>query len=56
MLYFSVDDTMDSILDWYQQGGRDFQRRFGFGRKLVQDSFGEEQLAGCGTASGPCLS
>jgi ribonucleoside-diphosphate reductase alpha chain len=49
----SVDDTMDSILDWYRKEGVIFKGGSGSGVNLSNIRSSKEQLAGGGTASGP---
>jgi ribonucleoside-diphosphate reductase alpha chain len=49
----SVDDTMDSILDWYRKEGLIFKGGSGSGVNLSKIRSAKEQLAGGGTASGP---
>ena len=49
----SVDDTMDSILNWYVEEGKIFQRGSGSGVNLSNIRASMEQLGGGGTASGP---
>ncbi|MFP6626272.1 MAG: vitamin B12-dependent ribonucleotide reductase [Deltaproteobacteria bacterium] len=49
----SVDDTMDSILDWYRKEGRIFKGGSGSGVNLSRIRSSKESLAGGGTASGP---
>src|SRR5256886_12187605 len=49
----SVDDTMDSILDWYRKEGVIFKSGSGSGVNLSKIRSSKEQLAGGGTASGP---
>ena len=49
----SVDDTMDSILDWYRKEGIIFKGGSGSGVNLSKIRSSKEQLAGGGTASGP---
>jgi ribonucleoside-diphosphate reductase alpha chain len=49
----SVDDTMDSILDWYRKEGVIFKGGSGSGENLSKIRSSKEQLAGGGTASGP---
>ena len=49
----SVDDTMDSILGWYQQEGVIFKGGSGSGVNLSRIRSSKEQLGGGGTASGP---
>jgi ribonucleoside-diphosphate reductase alpha chain len=49
----SVDDTMDSILDWYRKEGIIFKGGSGSGVNLSRIRSSREQLAGGGTASGP---
>jgi len=49
----SVDDTMDSILDWYRKEGVIFKGGSGSGVNLSKIRSSKEQLAGGGTASGP---
>jgi ribonucleoside-diphosphate reductase alpha chain len=48
-----VDDTMDSILDWYRKEGVIFKGGSGSGVNLSKIRSSKEQLAGGGTASGP---
>ncbi len=49
----SVDDTMESILDWYAQEGIIFKGGSGAGVNLSRLRAGCEPLRGGGTASGP---
>jgi ribonucleoside-diphosphate reductase alpha chain len=49
----SVDDTMDSILDWYRKEGVIFKGGSGSGVNLSRIRSSKERLAGGGTASGP---
>src|SRR2546427_4601116 len=49
----SVNDTMDSILDWYRREGVIFKGGSGSGVNLSKIRSAKEQLAGGGTASGP---
>ena len=49
----SVDDTMDSILDWYRKEGVIFKGGSGSGVNLSRLRSSKERLAGGGTASGP---
>ena len=49
----SVDDTMDSILNWYAEEGRIFKGGSGAGVNLSQIRASTEGLVGGGTASGP---
>lgn len=49
----SVDDTMESILDWYRKEGIIFKGGSGSGVNLSKIRSAREQLAGGGTASGP---
>ena len=49
----SVDDTMDSILDWYRKEGVIFKGGSGSGVNLSRLRSAKEALAGGGTASGP---
>jgi ribonucleoside-diphosphate reductase alpha chain len=49
----SVDDTMDSILDWYRREGVIFKGGSGSGVNLSRLRSSRERLAGGGTASGP---
>ncbi len=49
----SVDDTMDSILDWYRKEGTIFKGGSGSGLNLSRIRSSRESLAGGGTASGP---
>lgn len=49
----SVDDTMESILDWYRKEGLIFKGGSGSGVNLSKIRSAKEQLAGGGTASGP---
>src|SRR6266566_2683732 len=49
----SVDDTMDSILDWYRREGVIFKGGSGSGVNLSRLRSSKERLAGGGTASGP---
>jgi ribonucleoside-diphosphate reductase alpha chain len=56
LLHLSVDDTMDSILDWYRKEGVIFKGGSGSGVNLSRIRSAKERLAGGGTASGPCPS
>ena len=49
----SVEDTMESILDWYRKEGIIFKGGSGSGVNLSKIRSFREQLAGGGTASGP---
>ena len=49
----SVDDTMDSILDWYRREGVIFKGGSGSGVNLSKIRSSKEPLGGGGTASGP---
>ncbi len=49
----SVDDTMESILDWYRKEGLIFKGGSGSGLNLSRIRSSREPLAGGGTASGP---
>src|SRR5262245_26549553 len=49
----SVEDTMESILDWYRKEGIIFKGGSGSGVSLSKIRSAKEQLAGGGTASGP---
>ncbi|MEE9415843.1 MAG: vitamin B12-dependent ribonucleotide reductase, partial [Acidimicrobiales bacterium] len=49
----SIDDTMDSILNWYAEEGRIFKGGSGAGVNLSKIRSSKEHLAGGGTASGP---
>src|SRR5262245_11932399 len=49
----SVEDTMDSILDWYRKEGVIFKGGSGSGVNLSRLRSAKERLAGGGTASGP---
>jgi ribonucleoside-diphosphate reductase alpha chain len=49
----SVDDRMDSILDWYRKEGVIFKGGSGSGVNLSRIRSSHEALAGGGTASGP---
>ena len=49
----SVEDTMDSILDWYRKEGIIFKGGSGSGVNLSRLRSGKELLAGGGMASGP---
>jgi ribonucleoside-diphosphate reductase alpha chain len=49
----SVDDTMDSILNWYAEEGRIFKGGSGAGVNLSRIRASKETLNGGGTASGP---
>ncbi|MDW3219080.1 MAG: vitamin B12-dependent ribonucleotide reductase [Acidimicrobiales bacterium] len=49
----SVDDTMDSILNWYAEEGRIFKGGSGAGVNLSRIRASTELLNGGGTASGP---
>ena len=49
----SVQDTMDSILDWYRREGVIFKGGSGSGVNLSRIRSSRELLAGGGTASGP---
>src|SRR5207237_338455 len=48
-----VDDTMDSILNWYVEEGTIFKGGSGSGVNLSKIRSSEEGLKGGGTASGP---
>ncbi len=49
----SVDDTMESILEWYAEEGRIFKGGSGAGVNLSRIRASTESLSGGGTASGP---
>ncbi|MCI0564975.1 MAG: hypothetical protein MN733_41440, partial [Nitrososphaera sp.] len=49
----SVDDTMDSILEWYRHEGMIFKYGSGSGLNVSPIRSSRERLAGGGTASGP---
>jgi len=49
----SVEDKMDSILDWYRKEGIIFKGGSGSGVNLSRIRSSRERLAGGGTASGP---
>jgi ribonucleoside-diphosphate reductase alpha chain len=49
----SVDDTMDSILNWYREEGVIFKGGSGAGVNLSRIRSSKEHLHGGGTASGP---
>ena len=49
----SVDDTMESILEWYAEEGRIFKGGSGAGVNLSRIRASSELLSGGGTASGP---
>ncbi|MBO0801499.1 MAG: vitamin B12-dependent ribonucleotide reductase [Nocardiopsaceae bacterium] len=49
----SVDDTMDSILDWYREEGLIFKGGSGAGVNLSRIRSSKELLSSGGTASGP---
>lgn len=49
----AVEDTMESILDWYRKEGIIFKGGSGSGVNLSRIRSSKEQLAGGGTASGP---
>jgi ribonucleoside-diphosphate reductase alpha chain len=49
----SVEDTMDSILDWYRKEGIIFKGGSGSGVNLSRLRSSKERLGGGGTASGP---
>src|SRR5882724_12014094 len=49
----SVEDTMDSILDWYRREGVIFKGGSGAGVNLSRIRSARERLGGGGTASGP---
>ena len=49
----SVDDTMESILEWYAEEGRIFKGGSGAGVNLSHIRASSEPLRGGGTASGP---
>jgi ribonucleoside-diphosphate reductase alpha chain len=49
----SVDDTMDSILNWYVEEGTIFKGGSGSGINLSRIRSSQEHLKGGGTASGP---
>ena len=53
MLHPRVDDTMDSILNWYREEGVIFKGGSGSGINLSQIRSSAELLKGGGTASGP---
>ena len=50
---FAVDDTMDSILNWYTEEGTIFKGGSGAGVNLSRIRSSQELLKGGGTASGP---
>src|SRR5262249_14737086 len=49
----SVNDTMESILDWYRREGIIFKGGSGSGVNLSRIRSSKERLGGGGTASGP---
>ncbi len=49
----SVDDTMESILDWYGEEGRIFKGGSGAGVNLSRIRSRQEKMKGGGTPSGP---
>ena len=49
----AVDDTMDSILNWYREEGRIFKGGSGAGLNLSRIRSSRELLSSGGTASGP---
>ncbi|MBI3020593.1 MAG: vitamin B12-dependent ribonucleotide reductase, partial [Candidatus Omnitrophica bacterium] len=49
----SVEDTMDSILEWYRNEGMIFKYGSGAGLNVSPIRSARERLAGGGTASGP---
>ena len=49
----SVDDSMDSILNWYKEEGRIFKGGSGAGLNLSRIRSSKELLSSGGTASGP---
>lgn len=49
----SVDDTMDSILNWYREEGKIFKGGSGAGLNLSRIRSSKELLSSGGTASGP---
>ena len=49
----AVDDTMDSILDWYREEGLIFKGGSGAGLNLSRIRSSKELLSSGGTASGP---
>ena len=49
----SVDDSMDSILNWYKEEGKIFQGGSGAGVNLSRIRSSKELLSSGGTASGP---
>ncbi|MGH8868866.1 MAG: vitamin B12-dependent ribonucleotide reductase, partial [Actinomycetes bacterium] len=49
----AVDDSMDSILDWYKEEGRIFKGGSGAGLNLSRIRSSKELLSSGGTASGP---
>ncbi|HSK55464.1 MAG TPA: LAGLIDADG family homing endonuclease [Jiangellales bacterium] len=49
----SVDDTMESILNWYKEEGRIFKGGSGAGLNLSRIRSSKELLSSGGTASGP---
>ena len=49
----AVDDTMDSILDWYKEEGLIFKGGSGAGVNLSRIRSSKELLSSGGTASGP---
>src|SRR5258706_213192 len=53
LFILAVEDTMDSILDWYRKEGVIFKGGSGSGVNLSTIRSAKEQLAGGGTASGP---
>jgi ribonucleoside-diphosphate reductase alpha chain len=50
----AVDDTMDSILNWYREEGLIFKGGSGSGLNLSRIRSSKELLSSGGTASGPC--
>ena len=53
MFILAVDDTMDSILDWYKEEGLIFKGGSGAGVNLSRIRSSKELLSSGGTASGP---
>ena len=49
----AVDDTMDSILNWYREEGLIFKGGSGAGLNLSRIRSSKELLSSGGTASGP---
>ncbi|KOU43867.1 hypothetical protein ADK55_23200, partial [Streptomyces sp. WM4235] len=49
----AVDDSMESILDWYKEEGMIFKGGSGAGLNLSRIRSSRETVSGGGTASGP---